>query len=137
VRYEKAVPSAFFFQPWAASFSRRRWWGYLAASVIFMLMLSLSTLVSYEVGIQAGMAMNEPVSCVSSGGIVITEWHPSQVALQNSIVVGDPHVPSGSRAFVLVKRFGGVTAGPVNWVYTPGISQCSNLLVHRLIIQAR
>jgi hypothetical protein len=137
VRYEKAVPSVFFFQPWAASFPRRRWWGYMAASVIFMLTLTLSTLVSYKMGMQAGMTMNEQASCFSSGQVIRSELQPLLVMSPNTIVVGGPHLPASPGAFVSVERFGVVTANPGNWVYAPGMSQCSEPLVYHLIIQAR
>jgi len=67
---EKALATyASFFLPLTASFTRKRWWGYLVVSTIFMLTLSFSTLAAYR----AGMAASGPsvvafstVSCMPS-----------------------------------------------------------------------
>ena len=58
---EKALATyASFFLPLSASFPRRRWWGYLVVSTIFLLIVSFSTLVSYKAGMQVGMTMDKP-----------------------------------------------------------------------------
>jgi hypothetical protein len=133
-RYGEKVLATYasFFLPLAASFPRRRWWGYLVVSTIFLLIVSFSTLVSYKAGMQVGMTMNRPSVVSFSAGCMppaIIEPH-----------VGIPFVRLGGVHEVVVShepitQIGIGRNGPhiVGLVYQESM-QCS-LLPYRVIAQ--